>query len=90
LRVLDVPAESSLYQQSRQPFRVWSQSDGNVFIQFVDMHRFATVFTTGALLAAVASGVTMAVVSLLRHRTTREDRWFSEGRARKGDCYKNL
>jgi hypothetical protein len=60
-----------------------------VFIQFVDVHKFAMVFTC-ALLAAVASGVTMAIVSLLKHRTTREDRWLSEGRARKGDCYKDL
>jgi len=32
----------------------------------------------------------MAIVSMLRDRTTREDRWLSEGRAKKGDCYKNL
>ena len=60
-----------------------------MFIQFVDVHQFATVFTC-ALLAVVTSGATMAIVSMLRDRTTREDRWLSEGRAKKGDCYKDL
>jgi hypothetical protein len=63
--------------------------EGNVFIQFVDVHQIMTVITCASL-AAVASGVTMAIVSVLKHRTTREDRWLTEGRARKGDCYKDL
>ena len=64
-------------------------SRGNVFNQLVDLHQLVTVAACG-LLAAVMSALTMAVVSRLRDRTMREDRWFSEGRARKGDCYKDL
>ena len=60
-----------------------------MFNQLVDLHQLVTVAAC-ALLAAVMSAVAMAVVSRLRDRTMREDRWFSEGRARKGDCYKDL